>query len=113
MSEVFWGAWVYSCPLPVGMTGLLVCIGGSGSDNPNARWPDISPLMQLPWEKMCLPSINKWLTATITPRELVGAQQIIDTANLKNVTWNLDFAKSVTNLPKTQKEVFRDGKKIE
>ena len=58
----------------------------------------------------CLPSIKKWLTVTIIP---VGAQQLIDTANLKNVTLNLDFAKGVTNLPKTQKEVFRDGKKIE
>ena len=41
----------------------------------------------------------------------VGAQLLIDTANLKNVTLNLYFSKSVTNLPKTQKEVFRDGKK--
>ena len=44
---------------------------------------------------------------------LGGAQQLIDTANQKNVTLNLDFAKSVTNLPKTQKAVFRDEKKIE
>ena len=40
----------------------------------------------------------------------LGAQQLIkkgtyllDTANQKNVSLNLDFAKSVTNLPKTQK----------
>ena len=36
---------------------------------------------------------------------------LIDTPKQKNVTLNLDFAKSVTNLPKTQKEVFHDGKK--
>ena len=49
----------------------------------------------------------------------LGSQQfkkkgtyLIDTVNPKNVTLNLDFAESVTNLPKTQKAVFRDGKKI-
>ena len=31
---------------------------------------------------------------------------LIHTANQKNVTLNLDFAKSVTNLPKTQKAFF-------
>ena len=45
---------------------------------------------------------------------LVGiGSNLIHTANQKNVTLNLDFAKSVTNLPKTQKAVFRDRKKIE
>ena len=47
----------------------------------------------------------------------LGAQQLIergtyliDTANQKNVTLNLDFGKSVANLTKTLKESFRKGK---
>ena len=45
---------------------------------------------------------------------LIGkGSYLIHTANQKNVTLNLDFAKSVTNLPKTQKAVFRDRKKVE
>ena len=43
---------------------------------------------------------------------LIGkGSYLIHTANQKNVTLNLDFAKSVTNLPKTQKAVVATGKK--
>ena len=63
--------------------------------------------------EMNIVSLRDSLVDVLHTLQYVGAQQLIDTANQKNVTLNLDFAKSVTNLPKTQKEVFRDGKKIE
>ena len=63
--------------------------------------------------EMNMVSLRDSLVDVLPTLLYVGAQLLIDTANLKNVTLNLDFAKSVTNLPKTQKEVFRDGKKIE
>ena len=45
---------------------------------------------------------------------LVGkGSYLIHTANQKNVTLNLDFAKSVTNLPETQKAFFLRQEKIE
>ena len=49
----------------------------------------------------------------ISGSSTITGTYLIDTTNQKNVNLNLDFAKNVTNLPKTQKMVFRDGKKIE
>ena len=55
--------WVYSRPLPVGMTRLLMCVDRFGSGHPSVRWPDISNLTRSSLNKKKYEFTKTWKKA--------------------------------------------------